>query len=97
MATFGKDLQNTELYTICIGSQRWPLDDSSKRSSINIMNAHKILLIINMSKSHFINSILYSIDSETFLNKSERNIQRVNNKLDDYLKDPMKSKFMIFE
>src|SRR5215510_532238 len=41
-----------------------------------------------MSKSHFINSILYPIDSETFLNKSERNIQRVNNKLDDYLKAP---------
>jgi CHAD domain-containing protein len=41
-----------------------------------------------MSKSHFINSILYPIDSEIFLNKSERNIQRVNNKLDDYLKDP---------
>ncbi len=41
-----------------------------------------------MSKSHSINSILYPIDSETFLNKSERNIQRVNNKLDDYLKDP---------
>jgi len=41
-----------------------------------------------MSKSSSINSILYPIDSETFLNKSERNIQRVNNKLDDYLKDP---------
>src|SRR5262245_29136259 len=41
-----------------------------------------------MSKSHSIYSILYPIDSETFLNKSERNIQRVNNKLDDYLKDP---------
>lgn len=41
-----------------------------------------------MSKSHSINKILYPIDSETFLNRSERNIQRVNNKLDDYLKDP---------
>ena len=41
-----------------------------------------------MSKSHSINSILYPVDSKTFLNKSERNIQRVNNKLDDYLKDP---------
>ena len=41
-----------------------------------------------MSKSSSINSILYPIDSEIFLNKSERNIQRVNNKLDDYLKDP---------
>jgi CHAD domain-containing protein len=41
-----------------------------------------------MSKSSSINSILYPIDAETFLNKSERNIQRVNNKLDDYLKDP---------
>src|SRR5215831_2257925 len=40
-----------------------------------------------MSKSS-INSILYPIGSKTFLNKSERNIQRVNNKLDDYLKDP---------
>ena len=40
-----------------------------------------------MSKSS-INSILYPIDAETFLNKSERNIKRVNNKLDDYLKDP---------
>lgn len=40
-----------------------------------------------MSKSP-INSILYPIDAETFLNKSERNIQLVNNKLDDYLKDP---------
>src|SRR5215831_11618634 len=41
-----------------------------------------------MSKSHSISNILYPLDSETFLNKSERNIQRVNNKLDDYLKDP---------
>jgi CHAD domain-containing protein len=41
-----------------------------------------------MSKSHSVNSILSPIESETFLNKSERNIQRVNNKLDDYLKDP---------
>jgi len=41
-----------------------------------------------MSKSHSISNILYPLDPETFLNKSERNIQRVNNKLDDYLKDP---------
>ena len=41
-----------------------------------------------MLKSSSINSILYPIDSEIFLNKSERNIQRINNKLDDYLKDP---------
>lgn len=41
-----------------------------------------------MSKSTFIDNILYPIDSESYLNKSERNIQRVNNKLDDYLKDP---------
>src|SRR6476661_9473280 len=41
-----------------------------------------------MSKSSSIDNILYPIDSETYLNKSERNIQRVNNKLDDYLKDP---------
>jgi CHAD domain-containing protein len=41
-----------------------------------------------MTKSSSINSILYPIDAETFLNKSERNIQRVNNKLDDYLKNP---------
>ena len=41
-----------------------------------------------MSKSSSIDNILYPIDSETCLNKSERNIQRVNNKLDDYLKDP---------
>ncbi|HEY7571631.1 MAG TPA: CHAD domain-containing protein [Nitrososphaeraceae archaeon] len=41
-----------------------------------------------MLKSHSINNILHPIDSETFLNKSERNIQRVNNKLDDYLRDP---------
>jgi len=41
-----------------------------------------------MTKSYPINSFLYPIDSKTFLNKSEKNIQRVNNKLDDYLKDP---------
>jgi len=41
-----------------------------------------------MTKSNSINSILYPINSETFLNKSERNIQRVNNRLDDYLKNP---------
>ena len=41
-----------------------------------------------MTKFNSINSILYPINSETFLNKSERNIQRVNNRLDDYLKNP---------
>jgi CHAD domain-containing protein len=41
-----------------------------------------------MSKSCSINSILYPIDAETFLSRSERNIHRVNNKLDDFLKDP---------
>jgi CHAD domain-containing protein len=29
-----------------------------------------------------------SFDSDTYLDKSERNIQRVSNKLDDYVKDP---------
>ena len=41
-----------------------------------------------MSKSSSFDNILYPIDSEDYLNKSERNIQRVNNKLDDYLKAP---------
>jgi CHAD domain-containing protein len=30
----------------------------------------------------------YSFDSDTYLDKSERNIQRVSNKLDDYIKEP---------
>jgi CHAD domain-containing protein len=55
---------------------------------INIMM--RIKYYYHMAKSHSINSILYPIDSETFVNKSERNIQRVNNRLDDYLKDPNK-------
>src|SRR5688572_32848527 len=29
-----------------------------------------------------------SFDSDTYLDKSERNIQRVSNKLDDYIKEP---------
>ena len=29
-----------------------------------------------------------SFDSDTYLDKSERNIQRVSNKLDDYIKVP---------
>jgi CHAD domain-containing protein len=41
-----------------------------------------------MSKSSSFDNILYPIDSNEYLNKSERNIQRVNNKLDDYLKAP---------
>lgn len=41
-----------------------------------------------MSKSSYFDNILYPIDSKEYLNKSERNIQRVNNKLDDYLKAP---------
>lgn len=41
-----------------------------------------------MSKSIFIDNILYAIDAKAYLNKSERNIQRVNNRLDEYLKDP---------
>ena len=41
-----------------------------------------------MSKSSSLDNILYPIDSKEYLNKSERNIQRVNNKLDDYLKAP---------
>jgi CHAD domain-containing protein len=41
-----------------------------------------------MSKFYSIDKILSPIDSETFLNRSEWNIQRVNNKYDDYLKDP---------
>ena len=41
-----------------------------------------------MSKSSYFDNILYPIDSKQYLNKSERNIQRVNNKLDDYLKAP---------
>jgi CHAD domain-containing protein len=41
-----------------------------------------------MSKSISIDNILYTIDSKAYLNKSERNIQRVNNRLDEYLKDP---------
>jgi CHAD domain-containing protein len=41
-----------------------------------------------MSKSSSFVNILYPIDSKEYLNKSERNIQRVNNKLDDYLKAP---------
>ena len=39
-----------------------------------------------MSKSISIDNILYTIDPKTYLNKSERNIQRVNNRLDEYLK-----------
>jgi CHAD domain-containing protein len=30
----------------------------------------------------------YSFDSDTYLDKSERNVQRVSNKLDDYIKEP---------
>jgi len=41
-----------------------------------------------MTKSSSFDNILYPIDSKEYLNKSERNIQRVNNKLDDYLKAP---------
>lgn len=41
-----------------------------------------------MSKSSSFDNILYPIDSKEYLNKSERNIQRVNNKLEDYLKAP---------
>ena len=41
-----------------------------------------------MSKSSSFDNILYPIDSKEYLNKSERNVQRVNNKLDDYLKAP---------
>jgi CHAD domain-containing protein len=41
-----------------------------------------------MSKSSSFDNILYPIDSKEYLNKSEQNIQRVNNKLDDYLKAP---------
>ena len=41
-----------------------------------------------MPKSSSFDNILYPIDSKEYLNKSERNIQRVNNKLDDYLKAP---------
>jgi len=41
-----------------------------------------------MPKSSSLDNILYPIDSKEYLNKSERNIQRVNNKLDDYLKAP---------
>jgi len=41
-----------------------------------------------MSKSSSFDNILYPINSKEYLNKSERNIQRVNNKLDDYLKAP---------
>ena len=41
-----------------------------------------------MSKYISINNILYAIDPKTYLDKSERNIQRVNNRLDVYLKDP---------
>lgn len=41
-----------------------------------------------MSKTPSINSVLHRIDFKTYLNKSERNIQRVSNRLDDYLKDP---------
>ena len=40
METFGKNLQDTEFYTICAGSQGWTLDNCSKCSSINIMNTH---------------------------------------------------------
>ncbi len=29
-----------------------------------------------------------SFDSDTYLDKSERNVQRVSNKLDDYIKEP---------
>ncbi len=39
----GKSLQNTEFYTIRTRSQRWPLDDGHKCSSINIMNTHALL------------------------------------------------------
>ena len=41
-----------------------------------------------MPKSSSFDNIFYPIDSKEYLNKSERNIQRVNNKLDDYLKAP---------
>jgi CHAD domain-containing protein len=41
-----------------------------------------------MPKSSSFDNILNPIDSKEYLNKSERNIQRVNNKLDDYLKAP---------
>ena len=41
-----------------------------------------------MPKSSSFDNILYPIDSKEYLNKSERNIQRVNNKLDDYIKAP---------
>ena len=41
-----------------------------------------------MPKSSSFDNILYPINSKEYLNKSERNIQRVNNKLDDYLKAP---------
>ena len=41
-----------------------------------------------MSKYISIDNILYAIDPKAYLNKSERNIQRVNNRLDVYLKDP---------
>ncbi|MGA9842474.1 MAG: CHAD domain-containing protein [Nitrososphaeraceae archaeon] len=41
-----------------------------------------------MSKFISIDNILYAIDPKAYLNKSERNIQRVNNRLDEYLKAP---------
>lgn len=41
-----------------------------------------------MSQSPSSNVTLYSIDPKTYLDKSERNIQRVSNRLDDYIKDP---------
>ena len=32
--------------------------------------------------------MVFSIDLETFLDKAERNIRRVDNRLDDYIKNP---------
>jgi CHAD domain-containing protein len=42
---------------------------------------------IEMAKAT-VNDLHDSFDSHTYLDKSERNIQRVSNKLDDYIKEP---------
>jgi CHAD domain-containing protein len=42
---------------------------------------------VEMAKAN-VNDLHNSFDSHTYLDKSERNIQRVSNKLDDYIKEP---------
>ena len=45
------------------------------------------MLYIDMAKTT-VYDLHASFDSNTYLDKSERNIQRVSNKLDDYIKEP---------